>query len=227
MAGAMAVAYLLPEFDDPLILAHPWLHFLKLAPYLLLPAWMVAVELGGLRWSRVERRVAAGVAVVLVLAAGEEIWRLNRVYRLAEEASAALGAGRAEDALEDYRNLLQFSPEDAFTRRKEAIALATLGRMDEALASFGRAVALAPRDAAVRDDYGRGLLMVGRLDEAAMQLEAARALTPEDPQVLFMLARVRLSQGRRSAAVGLLSRARELAPGEPQIAEALRLAAGP
>jgi Flp pilus assembly protein TadD len=221
------VAYFLPEFDDPLILAHPWLHFLKLVPYLLLPAWMVAVELGGLRWSRVERRVGAGVAVVLALAAGEEVWRLGRVQRLAEEASAALGAGRAEEALEGYRDLLRLSPGDASARRKEAIALATLGRIDEALASFGRAVELTPRDAAAHDDYGRGLLMAGRLDEAATQLEAARALTPEDPQVLFMLARMRLSQGRRSEAVGLLSRARELEPGEPLIAEALRLAAGP
>jgi tetratricopeptide (TPR) repeat protein len=227
MAAAMAAAYLLPEFDDPLILAHPWVHFLKLVPYLLLPAWMVAVELGGLRWSRVERRVGAGVAVVLALAAGAEVWRLNKVRWLADEASAAFRAGRAEEALEGYRELLRLSPGDASARRREAIALATLGRMDEALVSFGRSVALSPRDAAARDDYGRGLLMAGRLDEAATQLEAARALTPDDPQVLFMLARVRSSQGRRSEAVGLLSRARELEPGEPRIAEALQLAAGP
>ena len=227
MAAATAVAGFLPEFDDPLLLAHPWLHFLKLAPYLLLPAWMVGAELGGLRWSRAERRVGAGVAVVLALVAGEEVWRLGRIQRLAEEASAASDAGRAQEALDGYRDLLRLSPGDAFTRRKEAIALATLGRMDEALVSFGRAVALAPDDAAARDDYGRGLWMAGRLDEAAAQLEAARALTPDDPQVLFVLARARLSQGRRSEAVGLLARARELAPGEPQIAEALRLASAP
>ena len=227
MAAAMAVAYFLPEFDDPLILAHPWLHFLKLVPYLLLPVWMVAIELGGLRWSRVERRVGAVVAVVLALTTAEEIWRLSTVYRLAEEGGVAFRAGRAEEALARFRTLLRLSPGNAFARRQEAIALATLGRMDEALASFGRAVALTPRDAAAHDDYGRGLLMAGRPDEAAAQLEAARALTPEDVQVLFMLARVRLSQGRRSEAVGLLSRARELEPGEPQIAEALRLAAGP
>ena len=227
MAAAMAVAYLLPEFDDPLILAHPWLHLLKLAPYVLLPAWMVAVELGGLRWSRVERRVGAVAAIVLVLAAGAEVWRQNKIHGLTEEVGAALGAGRAEEAVTLYGDLLRLSPGDGLVLRKEAIALATLGRMDEALASFGRAVALAPRDAAAHDDYGRALLMVGRLDEAAGQLEAARSLTPDDPQVLFVLARARFSQGRRSEAVGLLSRARELEPEEPQIAEALRMAAGP
>lgn len=227
MAAAMAVAYFLPEFNDPLILAHPWLHLLKLAPYVILPAWMVAVELGELRWRRVERRVVAVVAAVLGLAAGAEVWREATVQRLAAEAGAAFGAGRAEEALARYRDLLRLSPGDASARRREAIVFATAGRMDEALTSFGRAVALAPLDAAARDDYGRGLAMVGRLAEAATQLEAARTLTPDDPQVLFMLARVRLSQGRRSEAAGLLSRARELAPGEPQIAEALRLAAGP
>jgi tetratricopeptide (TPR) repeat protein len=227
MAVAMAVAYLLPDFDDPLILERSWLHLLKLVPYVLLPAWMVAVELGGLRWSRVERRVAAGVAVVLVLAAGAEAWRQSRVHQLAEEAGGEFGAGRVEEALARYRALLRLSPGNALACRREAIALATLGRMDEALASFGRAVGLSPRDAAARDDYGRGLLMAGRAGEAAAQFEAARLLTPEDPQVLFMLARARLSQGRRSEAVELLSRARELEPGEPLIAEALRLAVGP
>ena len=227
MAAAMAAACLLPDFGDPLIVARPWLHFFKLVPYVLLPAWLVAVELRGLGWRRSERRVAAVAAVVLVLAAGGEIWRQGRVRRLAEEANAALDAGRAQEALAGYRALLRLSPEDAFTRRKEAIALATLGRLDEALASFGRAVALAPGDAAARDDYGRGLMLAGRLDEAAAQLEAARALSPADAQVLVVLARVRLAQGRRSEAVALLSRARELEPGEPAIAEALRSAAGP
>lgn len=227
MTFAMAAAYLLPEFDDPLILAHPWLHILKLVPYLLLPAWMVALELGSLKWGLVARRVGAGVAAVLALATVGELWRMRTIQQLAESAGAAFEMGRTEEALDGYRALLRLSPGNASAHRKEAIALATLGRLDEALPSFARAVALAPRDAAARDDYGRALMIVGRNAEAAAQLEAARALTPEDVQVLIMLARVRFSQGRRSEAVALLSRARELEPGEPQIAELLRLAAGP
>ena len=226
MALAMAAAYFLPEFNDALMFADPGLHFLKLVPYLLLPAWMVAVELAGESWSRLARRMGAGAAMVLVLATGAEIWRMHTVRQLADRASAAFDAGRTDDALGQYRALLHLAPRDATARRREGIALATLGRMDEALASFARAAALAPRDPAAHDDFGRALLMAGRTDEAAVQLEAARALAPEDAQVLFALARARLSQGRRAEAVALLTRVRELEPGEPQIEDLIQEAAG-
>jgi Flp pilus assembly protein TadD len=221
MAAGMAFAYLLPEFDDPELVQNPPLHFLKLVPYLAVPAWLVWLELQPEHWPRRFVRGAALAAALIVAGIGFESWRGGEMRRLAEAGESALASSNATLALDRYERLTRLMPRDARTQRKRAIALATLGRMDEALAGFARAVALAPGDAAAHDDYGRALLMSGRSDEAARQLETANRLDPTDVQVLYQLARLRLAAGRRAEAVALLSRARELAPEEPTIGTAL------
>jgi Glycosyltransferase family 87/Tetratricopeptide repeat len=219
----MAASYGLPAFADPALMRDPWVHALKILPYLGLPATLVALELRGARVGARVSRAAFALAVVLVVGTGVEIWRGSAVRRLTADGAAALGVGNAGLALASYDRLVRLAPGDAVAQRKRAIALASAGRMDEALAAFARAASLAPDDAAAHDDYGRALLMCGRTDDAARELDRARTLEPTDVQVLFQLAHARFEQGRRAEAVELLQRARELAPEEPAIGRTLEM----
>ena len=221
IVAGMAGSYLLPAFDDPLLLQSPALHLLKLVPYVATPAWLVWLELRDTQWPRRWVRGAGIVALLLVVATGEEIWRGHEIQRWATSGEEALRRSDAAAALMSFDRLLKLSPRDGGAEHKRAIALAMSGRMDEALPAFARSTAIEPRDAAAHDDYGRALLMRGRLGEAADQLEIARSLTPADVQVLFVLARAREAQGRRAEAIALLARARELAPEEPAFRGAL------
>jgi len=221
MAAGMTAAYLLPGFDDPALFQNPALHALKIVPYLAVPAWFVWLELRQDGWGRGAARVAAAAGVLLVLAAGEEIWRGGELRRLADQGEAALADSDPSRALESYDRLLRLCPRDAGAERQRAIALAEQGRLPEAIAGFARAAALAPRDAAAHDDYGRALLLSGRAPEAAAQLLEASALAPADVQVLVQLARARFEQGKRDEAIATLTRARELAPEDTGISEAL------
>ena len=225
-AFGMAVAFVLPDFDDPLLLANPALHALKILPYLATPAWMVAVELRGLAPGRSARRAVFAVAAILFVMLVAGGWRAKAVERLAREARERLDAGDASGASDRYRRWLQLDPRSGPAHMNDGIALATMGNLAEAAAHFARAAELEPGNAAAQDNYARLLLMLGRTREAGERLEAARALTPSDPQILFVLARLRLGQGRRAEAVALLTRARELEPGDEPIAELLMRAKG-
>jgi len=225
-ALGMACAFLLPDFDDPLLLANPALHALKLLPYLATPAWMVALELRGLAIGRPVRRALPAVAAVLLLALAAEGWRSHETRRLAREVRASLDAGDATAAWDRCRRWLRLDPRSGPAHMNGAIALATAGNLAEAAGHFARASELEPGSAAAQDNDGRALLMLGRTDEAGRRLESARALTPDDPQILFVLARVRLAQGRGADARALLARAHELEPADETITGALEQAQG-
>jgi Flp pilus assembly protein TadD len=221
IAIGMAASYLTPGFYDSTLIQEPGVRLLKLAPYLAAPAWLVWLELRDMRFPVRYVRVVVVVAVLLILALGEEIWRGQETKRLADSGEAAFARSDVQGALQSYERVLRLAPGDGTATHRRAIALATLGRMGEALPQFARAAELSPRDISARDDYGRELLMSGRVGEAANELESARRLAPSDVQVLFALSSARLAQGRRDDAAALLERARELAPMDPRLRQAL------
>jgi tetratricopeptide repeat protein len=221
-ALGMAVAFLMPEFDDRLLLSHPVLHGVKLVPYLLIPAWLVWLELRQTSYPLAIRRAAAWAGILVVLATAGEVWRMQEKGRLSRSGSERLDAGDAAGALERYQGLVRLGPRDGSARMNRAIALATLGRMDEAAKDFARAAQLAPKNAAAQANYGRVLMMEARLEAAAQRFETARALSPLDVGIMMDLVRLRLAQGRRSDAAALLARVLELEPQHPGLAELRR-----
>lgn len=220
-AAAMALAFVLPEFDDPRLLELPVVHALKVAPYLLVPAWLFGLELRAAERRRTVRR-AAVIAVALAAAAtGGEALRHAAIRRLDATGGALLDRGDAAGALRRFEAVARLAPSDPYAHTSAAIALARLGRSEEAGRRFARAVALAPESAETRSNYGRWLLGTGRTEDAQEELEAARRLAPHDETILCDLARVRLARGEISEAVALVNRARELAPGSAAVARLL------
>jgi Flp pilus assembly protein TadD len=213
VAWTLAAVFVLPAFDDPILVAHPVLHFAKVAPYLIVPAWMVGLEYREPALGRLGRRVAVVAASVLVVLTAGEAWRGRTIVRMDAEGGAALDRGDYRLALERYGRLVTLSPRNGLARMNRAIALAGLGRRNEAGREFARAVTLAPGDAGARQNYARWLMGEGRGDEAMREIEEARKLAPCDETILYDEARLELGQGDKARAIALLIRARELNPG--------------
>jgi len=223
-AVALALSFLLPEFDHPLILAHPVLHLLKLAPYIVIPVWLLGLEFRG---ARVPRRAVATAAVILGLLVAAEAARAAFARHIAARGEARLDRGDGARALVDFDWQIRLAPRDGVARMNRGIALALAGREEESGESFARAVALDPESIEAHRNYARWLRREGRLDEAVAQLEAAVAAAPWDDGVRVDLARVLVQQGRGPEATVQFIRALELAPGNREAHEGLMRSATP
>jgi tetratricopeptide (TPR) repeat protein len=221
-AAAMALASVLPEFNDPRLATSPTLLKLKLAPYILVPAWLVFLEFHAMGWSTKARRIAVGVCICIIAITAGEAWRMHAVRDLGSTAHARLVLGDADGAIERYQRLLKLSPWNAAAYNGRAVASAMQGDLAGARADFERAVRLRPQDGGVRRNYGRLLLKDNKVEAAAREFEVARRLAPYDETILLDLARSRLNQGRYAEAESLLTRALELAPANEAVDRTLR-----
>jgi Flp pilus assembly protein TadD len=212
-AAAMATAgvFLLPEFDHPLLLDHRFLLGLKVAPYILIPIWLVGLELENMAFAKPARRAITAVVVLCCVATAAEAVRAHAIKRLDRTGGAHLDRGRAREAREVYRRMATLAPRNATAHMNRGIALAML-EDPAAGAAFGRASALDPHGQHARQNYGRWLLKVGRAEDAIAELEAARRLAPFDDGALVDLGRAQLARNRRNEARALFARALELNP---------------
>ena len=216
-AMAMALAFVLPEFTDPLLVNYPSLRILKLAPYLLVPAWMVFLEFRPTGLPPRARPIAAAVGVLCVLATAGGAWRMHAITKLAFTASEYSTRGDAKSALQHYQRFARLSPRSALAYMGMAVAHQNLGDLHNARSDFEHAIRLSPDDAPMRMLYGRLLATTGSMEEAAQQFEIALRLRPFDQRILFDLARARLGLSQRARAEALLIRAHELQPANKDI----------
>lgn len=108
---------------------------------------------------------------------------------VAEPAQVAFEEGRWDDAIVEYRELLEAYPEDRMSWLRIAQAERELGRYEAALRSLERAVENSAPEAAVYVERARIFLGLGRTDEALAELETAdhlelraRTLLEESPE---------------------------------------------
>ena len=89
-----------------------------------------------------------GVALLLlVTACADEEKQLGEFM---ERGLAAVEAENDEEAIIEFRNVIQLDPNDADAHFNLADALSTLGQLEEAVAHFERAVELRPEAEAAR-----------------------------------------------------------------------------
>jgi Tfp pilus assembly protein PilF len=216
------MAFVLPEFDDPYLLGHPPLFALKVAPYVLIPVWLVGIEFRKQEFGRTAKRLCIVAGVICCALTVGEIVRMRTIERLDRVGGEYLDRGEARDALGKYQRLVRLAPRNAMAHMNHGIALAMLERNPEAGAEFARAVELDPLSEHARQNYGRWLLNEGRLEEAVAELEAARRLAPFGEMILFDLALARVRLGHRDEASALLFRALELQPENRAVKNLLR-----
>jgi tetratricopeptide (TPR) repeat protein len=220
-AFATAVAFILPEFGDPLLVTYPALRTLKLAPYIIVPAWLVFLELRPTELSKRARRITAAACALCLLVAVGAAWRVHTIKSLSDTGAEYINRGDPNSALEKYQRLVRLSPRsiDAYTGM--AVAHVMLGDSLSARSHFENVKRLDPDNARARQNYGRFLLKTGSVEEAAQEFEVARGLQPFNESILYDLARARVTQGQRVEAESLLIRARELQPADKAISDLL------
>jgi tetratricopeptide (TPR) repeat protein len=214
---AMAFAALLPDFGSPQLAASRFLLVVKLLPYILLPGWLVMLEVRASRLSYRVQVVMAGCLAALVVLTAVESWRIHTVRRATDAAYAYLDKGDAKRALENFDAASRWSPRNALIHAGCAVATAVAGNTTRAQYEFEQAIRLDPANPRIRQNLARLLLGLNRVGKAANQLEIAQRFAPDDATILFDLARARLQQNRPDEAVSLLTRARELDPSDRQV----------
>jgi Tfp pilus assembly protein PilF len=195
---------------------------LKVAPYILVPAWMIILEFRSTGMSRRAHNIVISACIVLLLLITGEAWRVKRIENLRSSAFERLRRGETVAALKEYRQLVRLSPRDEVGYMGKAAAHAILGDVESAIGDFERSIRLAPENVNARLNYGHFLFKRGKIDESARVLEEARVLSPHNSTVLYHLARIRLQQERADESIQLLTRARELQPGDSGVLKLLK-----
>lgn len=95
--------------------------------------------------------------------------------------STLAGAGEHEDALVEWRKVLQVDATFSDAAANLGMTLCRLERYAEAVPALELAARLEPAAADVRLDLGQALLALGRYREALPALEATLALAPDQP----------------------------------------------
>lgn len=130
-------------------------------------------------------------------------------------ASAAMSAGRYDEAAQLYRELLQAMPDEPGLLMNLGMALAMAGQEADAIAPLERAVARNPKLLPAHQFLGSSYLARGEFTRAVAPLERVVAAQPSDIESRRMLARAYIGAGRSLDAVRQLRRITELRPKLP------------
>lgn len=136
--------------------------------------------------------------------------RTEQTEDLLQEIDRLLEVGRAVDAEQKLRGLVEIEPQSAYIRNKLGVSLARQQRLEEAREQFVEALYIDPRFAPAHSNLGNLHREDGRLDDAvAAYLEALRH-DPEYHIAHHNLGAAYKQQGRIAEAVSHLKRANRL-----------------
>ena len=138
--------------------------------------------------------------------------RPTEIDRLMERGVKAHQAGRAEEALAAFREVLRHDPDHLGALNNLGVILKTLNRFAPAIAHYRRALAIKPDDAGLLANIGNALRGLGRLEEAEAALRKALMLKPDSVDALNNLALVHKAAGRWPEAIEGLSAVLRLRP---------------
>lgn len=189
---------------------------------------MVAEPILRVMIRRMQGRGAAGVSIVLVLAAvlvlvlgvvGVLVWAMSGEAGLADAgggaATGAAGDAEAANAIEASLRASQVYLESNEVAKAEAVLTSAVGQF--------------PEDQPLRLALAEVLLRQDRAEEAYGQFEAALAIDPSDPEVHFAAGTLASTLGRLDRAIEHYSMARSASPEEARYAlflAAVQLEAG-
>ena len=120
--------------------------------------------------------------------------------------------GRVEEALDHFRQAIEFQPDDAVPRCNVADILAKQGRLDEAMAWYRDVLKIQPGCVTAHNNLGQLLARQGRFDEAAEQYRRALQIQPDLAVAYWNLGNVLLARGRLAEAESQYRKALEIAP---------------
>ena len=122
---------------------------------------------------------------------------------LLREAVSLHQAGKLDEAIRDYRAVLDAYPNMAQVRSNLGAALVGAGRYDEAIVEYNRALEIAP-DPHVRLNLALAYYKASRLPEAVSTLIQIREQEPANLQAVMVLADCYLQMGKNKDVAELL-----------------------
>jgi len=184
-----------------------------LAPF----AGLALTELPG-RWRRGPRSERLRAVAILGLAALITNWPLLpqaslRAVTHLNFAQAFQTDGRIEQAVAEYRRVLELDPSNPHAHTNLGVLAGERGERDAALAHFRAAAASAPEVLRHHLNLGVELVAQGRIAEAVASFERALVLDPRDAGVRFNLGAALAATGRVDEAVRQFEEVIRLQPG--------------
>ena len=151
---------------------------------------------------------AAMVMVVLAMSAQQD------PERILQQAIQLHQAGKAEEAIPQYRAYLKLRPDATDARSNLGAALAATGRYEQAITEYQTALKQRPGDARIHMNLALARYKLGMVGEAANEFEALHAAAPGDRQISLLLADCWLRQGLNGKVIELLAPAAERDPAD-------------
>lgn len=154
----------------------------------------------------------------------------GKMQQLLEQALARHQAGRPDEALILYQQVLEKHPRQVDALNLAGLALHQMGRHAEGVPLIERAIDLSPHEAGFKTNLGAALLALGRERLAANDPEAALTIlkkaanaTPEHPHIPFLIGNLLEETGDAKGAEEQFKKALTLAPSHAGAANNLGL----
>jgi tetratricopeptide (TPR) repeat protein len=136
---------------------------------------------------------------------------------LLKEAVTLHQAGKLDEAIQDYRQLLKTYPDQPQIRSNLGAALVGAGRYDEAIPEYKKALALHD-DPKVRLNLALAYYKASEIELASEELTKVHQALPDNTQALMLLADCKLQGGDNQAVIDLLSPLRKKNPDDLGVA---------
>ena len=137
---------------------------------------------------------------------------VTEYYRLIDDASDAMNAGRHAEAIPLLKQALADDPDDAAVHNSYGSALAETGQVKEALVQYRKAVELSPDYPDAHNNLASALVQIGQGTAAIPEFEKALALKPDLVEAHAGLGGVLAQAGRLDQAIPHLKEAVERSP---------------
>ncbi|HOW96327.1 MAG TPA: tetratricopeptide repeat protein [Kiritimatiellia bacterium] len=135
-------------------------------------------------------------------------------------ANALREAGRLDEAVAEYREAVQLSPDYVDALVNEGALLAMGHRAAEAIARLEQALQLKPDNPLARQNLASAYLEAGEFAKSAEQLDQVLKAVPFEPLVTVQWAQTMKEMGRGEEALGRLRDTLKVHPGHPALLHA-------
>lgn len=125
--------------------------------------------------------------------------------------------GRLEEAIDQYRDIVDEDPSRDDAAERLARLLADLGRQEDLIALRRRRAEVFIEDRDLRRSLIASLIQAGRFEEAEAEIERMRSADPDDPFVELQLGMVEYRRGDSRAGMAHVDAAWRLAPHSPPV----------
>ncbi len=205
-----------------------WQYFGCMSVFALVAAGLVGALNRPGAWARFSRTV---IITGLLLSLATLSWRQCAIYVNAETLWQAtlrdnprcpmaiynLGQfyfqqSRLDEAISQYRKLLQINPKETDALNNLASALLQQGHVNEAVTNYLLALAIKPESAEAHYNLGNALLQQGRTEEAMAHFQKALVLKPDSAEAHYNLGNAFLQQGQLDEAAAQYRKALAIKP---------------